>query len=74
MRTTKIDRKNQLKNKGKEEGKGSESPTKKSGTANNDASVVSQGAGGESKDEEIKFVYAVVPDTIVLNPKMGIPI
>jgi hydrocephalus-inducing protein len=41
VRTTKIDRKNQLKNKGKEESKGGESPTKKSGTANNDASVVS---------------------------------
>ena len=38
--------------------------------------MVSGANGGatEPKEEEIKFVYAVVPDTIVLNPKMGIPI
>lgn len=31
------------------------------------------GANAE-KEEEVKFVYAVVPDQIVLNPKMGIMI
>lgn len=71
QRTTKIDRKNQQK---KQDGNKStsDSPTKKSGTAGGDASVVS-GANAE-KEEEVKFVYAVVPDQIVLNPKMGIMI
>jgi hydrocephalus-inducing protein len=31
-------------------------------------------SGDGPKEEEVKFVYAVVPDTIILNPKMGIPI
>lgn len=73
VRTTKIDRKNQQKAKGKEGDKSTDSP-KKSGTANGDASMVSGGQGGEQKEEEMKFVYAVVPDQIILNPKMGIPI
>ena len=69
VRTTKIDRKQVKKKDGD---KSSDSPTKKSG----DASMMS-GAGGPGetvKEDEIKFVYAVVPDQIILNPKMGIPI
>jgi hypothetical protein len=53
-----------------------DSPVKKPGNAPGagDQSVVS-GAGKEGeKEEEVKFVFAVVPDQIVLNPKMGIMI
>jgi len=34
------------------------------------------GASSEKKDdeEETKFVFTVVPDTVLLNPKMGIMI
>jgi hypothetical protein len=69
QRTTKIDRKKPNKN---DQTKGSESPTKKPGA--NDASVVSNGGQNPEKEEEVKFVYAIVPDQIVLNPKMGIMI
>ena len=71
QRTTKLDRKQPKKQDGN---KSTDGPGKKNGTSgNNDASVVSNGQAQE-KEEEVKFVYAVVPDQIVLNPKMGIMI
>lgn len=70
QRTTKIDRKKDKK-PNKEQNKSAESPLKKSGAM--DASVVSNGLNAE-KEDEVKFVYAIVPDQIVLNPKMGIMI
>ena len=59
VRTTKMDRKNQVKNKGEEEEKVS---PRKGDKTSGDASVVSVGQGDIIKEEEIKFVYAVIPD------------
>lgn len=71
QRTTKLDRKQPKK---PDQNKSMEQTAKKTGpSGGNDASVVSNGQGLE-KEEEVKFVYAVVPDQIVLNPKMGIMI
>ncbi len=32
------------------------------------------GATEKTEEEESKFVFTVIPDTVVLNPKMGIMI
>jgi hydrocephalus-inducing protein len=59
VNTTKVDRKkdkNAIKSDGK---KGGQNP---------DASQVTEG----NKEEEVKFVYCVEPESIVLNAKMGI--
>lgn len=71
VRTTKYD-KNAAKKK-EEEKKSLEASSKK---VTADVTNVS-GTGAvdkveKEKEEEVKFVYAVVPDTITLQPKMGI--
>lgn len=37
-----------------------------------DLSMISEQKEKEKSDEDLKFVFAVVPDTVVLQPKMGI--
>lgn len=44
--------------------------SKKGGDKTSNAEAASQ--GGEKEGEETKQVFTVIPDTIVLNPKMGI--
>jgi len=34
--------------------------------------MISEQKEKEKNDEDLKFVFAVVPDTVVLQPKMGI--
>jgi hypothetical protein len=47
--------------------------SKKAPTANEKASNAEAASqGGEKEGEETKQVFTVIPDTIVLNPKMGI--
>jgi hydrocephalus-inducing protein len=55
----------------KEEGKGAASE-KKSDKASNAGESNAQAAA--EKEEETKAIFSVIPDTIVLNPKMGIMI
>lgn len=46
---------------------------KKGGDKGSDAASIA-GAGAAEKEEEVKIVYTIIPDQIVLNPKMGIMI
>lgn len=61
VRQTKMDRKNQRKDV-------------KEGPTNDKKPASSSNIGGNDnkEEEEMKFVYTVVPDQINLNPKMGI--
>ena len=61
VRTTKLDRKNQKK---AGDAKAGESIKKGTGSE-------SIGATEVKEDEEAKFVFSVVPENMVLNPKMG---
>lgn len=62
VRTTKLDRKNQKKAGDAKAG----DPNKKGPTASD-----SVGGADVKEDEEAKFVFTVVPENMVLNPKMG---
>ena len=56
--------------------KGDTLPSKVNDKSSNAGGVEGSTLGGASgeKEEEIKIVYSITPDTIVLNPKMGIMI
>lgn len=61
VRTTKLDRKNP-----KKPGDQKAIESGKKGNGANDS------LGTDAKDDdEVKFVFAVVPESMVLNPKMG---
>lgn len=60
------------KGEGKEVKKEEAKSEKKSDKASNAGE--SQQPGGAEKEEETKAIFSVIPDTIVLNPKMGIMI
>jgi hydrocephalus-inducing protein len=57
---------------------GKKGETGKPGSSANDkasnAEASSTQGGAAEKEEEVKIVYSIIPDQIVLNPKMGIMI
>ena len=71
VRNMKVERKAATSNGPKKPDAGKGAPNEKSSSG---AGEVSSTLGGGDKEEEVKIVYTVVPDQIVLNPKMGIMI